>query len=67
MTLQFFPYANSGSTRPVGTASNHLFVLYHFLPFCFFACVCGMSQPSHTCRIPGNDREASDLVDQSTP
>lgn len=24
-----------------------------------------MSQPSHTCRIPGNDREASDLVDQS--
>ena len=53
--------------RPVGTVSaNHLFVLYHFLPSLLFGlCVCGMSQPSHTCRIPGNDREASDLVDQS--
>ena len=53
--------------RPVGTVSaNHLFVLYHFLPSLLFGlCVCGMSQPSHTCRIPANDREASDLVDQS--
>lgn len=69
MTLQFFPYANSGSTRPVGTASNLFFFLsfYHLLPFFAFLLVCGMSQPSHTCRIPGNDREASDLVDQSTP
>ena len=42
MTLQFFPYANSGSTRPVGTASNHFFffvLLSSSAFFCFFACV----------------------------